>query len=124
MGHEGWRRLPPRAAHLFILIYNLLGYIGAILKELTHYIHLTINILSEIIIYIFSHDISSCCIYMISTKMRKTKQTYMKQWRSNLARLNKILQIYMLDNYKVVDYEVKKPSPHHNIIRRPYGYHK
>jgi hypothetical protein len=48
----------------------------------------------------------------------------MKQWRSNLARLNKILQIYMLDNYKVVDYGVKKPSPHHNIIRRPYGYHK
>jgi hypothetical protein len=74
MGHEGWRRLPPRAAHLFILIYTLSGYIGAILKEITHYIYLTIKILSEIIIYIFSHDISSCYIYMRSTKIIKTKK--------------------------------------------------
>jgi hypothetical protein len=49
---------------------------------------------------------------MRSTKIRKTKQKYMKQWRSNLARLNKKITDYMLDNYKVVDYEVKKPSPH------------
>jgi hypothetical protein len=29
----------------------------------------------------------------------------------------------MLDNYKVADYEVKKPSPHPNIARRPRGCH-
>jgi hypothetical protein len=124
MGHEGWKILQPRAAHLFILIYTLSGCIGAILREITYYIHLTINILSEIIIYISSHDISSCNIYMRSTKIIKTKQKYMKQWRSNLARLNKIIQDYMLDNYKVVDYGVKKPSPRPNITWRPYGYYK
>jgi hypothetical protein len=61
---------------------------------------------------------------MRSTKIRKTKQKYMKQWRSNLARLNKRIQDYMLGNYKAMDYEVKKPSPCPNITMRPYGYHK
>ncbi len=63
-------------------------------------------------------------IYMRSIKIIKTKQKYMKQWRSNLARLNRIIKEYMLDNYKVNDYEVKKPSHRSNITRRPYGYHK
>jgi hypothetical protein len=124
MGHEEWRILLPRAAHLFILIYTVYGCIGAIIREITKYICLMINILSEIIRYIFSHDISLCYIYIGSTKIRKTKQKYMKQWRSNLARLNKKITDYMLDNYKVVDYEVKKPSPHPNITIRPFGYHK
>ena len=48
----------------------------------------------------------------------------MKQWRSNLARLNKKITHYMLDNYKVIDYEVKKPSPRPNITRKPFGYHR
>jgi hypothetical protein len=48
----------------------------------------------------------------------------MKQWRSNLARSNIIIRDYMLDNYKVIDYEVKKPSLRPNITWRPYGYHK
>jgi hypothetical protein len=48
----------------------------------------------------------------------------MKQWRTNLARLNRIIKDYMLDNYKVIDYGVKKPSPHPEITRRPYGYHE
>jgi hypothetical protein len=30
----------------------------------------------------------------------------------------------MLDNYKVIDYEVRKPSQRSNITWRPYGYHK
>ncbi len=30
----------------------------------------------------------------------------------------------MPDNYRVIDYEVKKPSPHPEITRRSYGYHK
>ncbi len=47
----------------------------------------------------------------------------MKQWRSNLARLNKKIKEYMLDNYKVIDYEVRKPSQRSNITWRPYGYH-
>jgi hypothetical protein len=124
MGHEEWRILQPRAAHLFILIYTVYGCIAAIIREITKYICQIINILSEIIMYIFTHDISSCYIYMRSTKIRKTKQKYMKQWRSNLARLNKKITHYMLDNYKVVDYEVKKPSPRPNITRRPFGYHR
>ena len=60
---------------------------------------------------------------MRSIKIIKTKQKYMKQWRSNLARLNRIIKDYMLDTYKVIDYEVKKPSKRSNITRRPYGYH-
>ena len=48
----------------------------------------------------------------------------MKQWRSKLARLNRIIKEYMLDNYKVINYEIKKPSHRSNITRRPYGYHK
>ena len=48
----------------------------------------------------------------------------MKQWRSNLARLNKKIKDHMLDNYKVIDYEVRKPSQRSNITWRPYGYHK
>ena len=94
MGHEEWRILQPRAAHLFILIYTVYGCIGAIIREITKYICLIINILTEIIRYIFTHDIRSCYIYMRSTKIRKTKQKYMKQWRSNLARLNKKITDY------------------------------
>jgi transposase InsO family protein len=48
----------------------------------------------------------------------------MKQCRTNLARLNRQIKEYMLDNYKVIDYEVRKPSPRPEITRRPYGYHK
>jgi hypothetical protein len=59
-----------------------------------------------------------------STKYKKNKTKYMKQWRTNLARLNRQIKDYMLDNYKVIDYEVRKPSPQPEITRRPYGYHK
>ena len=69
-------------------------------------------------------DINTCYIYMRSIKIIKTKQKYMKQWRSNLARLNKKIKDHMLDNYKVIDYEVRKPSQRSNITWRPYGYHK
>jgi hypothetical protein len=30
----------------------------------------------------------------------------------------------MLDNYKVIDYEVRMPSQRSNITWRPYGYHR
>jgi hypothetical protein len=85
---------------------------------------MTIKILCEISIYILTHDISSCYIYMSSIKIRKTKQKYMKQWRSHLARLNKLFKDYMLSNYKVIDYEIKKPSPRPCITWKPYGYYK
>ena len=71
-----------------------------------------------------SIDINTCYIYMRSIKIIKTKQKYMKQWRSNLARLNNKIKDHMLDNYKVIDYEVRKPSQRSNITWRPYGYHK
>jgi hypothetical protein len=57
-------------------------------------------------------------------KKIKTKQKYMKKWRSNLARINKKIKAYLLDNCKVIDYEVKKPSQRSNITWRHYGYHK
>jgi hypothetical protein len=87
-------------------------------------IYIILGIISEIISYILSIDINTCYIYMRSIKIIKTKQKYMKQWRSNLARLNRIIKEYMLDNYKVINYEIKKPSHRSNITRRPYGYHK
>ncbi len=83
-----------------------------------------LGIIMNLIKYIFTHDIRSCYIHITPRKMRKTKQKYMKQWRANLARLNKLKKEYMLNNYKVIDYEVKKPSPRPEISRRPYGYHK
>jgi hypothetical protein len=89
-----------------------------------NYIHIILEILKQIISYILSNNINTCYIYMRSIKIIKTKQKYMKQWRSNLARLNRIIKDYMLDNYKVIDYEVKKPSLRPNITWRPYGYHK
>ena len=64
-------------------------------------------------------DINTCYIYMRSIKIIKTKQKYMKQWRSNLARLNKIIKDHMLENYKVIDYEVRKPLQRSNITWRP-----
>jgi hypothetical protein len=39
-------------------------------------------------------------------------------------RLNKKIKAYMLETYKVMDYEVRKPSQRSNIIWRPYDYHK
>ena len=57
-------------------------------------------------------------------KNNKTKQKYMKQWRSNLARLNNKIKDHMLDNYKVIDYEyvtrgLRKTLP----ARQPYVNH-
>ncbi len=67
-----------------------------------------------------SIDINTCYIYMKSIKIIKTKQKYMKQWRSNLARLNMKIKDHMLDNYNMIDYEVRKPSLRSNITWRPY----
>jgi hypothetical protein len=124
MGLGVWKYIQPRAAHLYILIYTVQGYIWEILKGIINYILMFIGILSDIIIYILTQDIKSWHIHIITRKIIKTKQKYMKQWRTKLARLNRLIKDYMLDNYKVKDYEVKKPSPHPEITKRPYGYHK
>jgi len=49
----------------------------------------------------------------------------MKFWRSKLARLNQRFDTYIKENYKVVDYEVKNPSPRMSSLTwRPYGYYR
>ncbi len=42
-----------------------------------------------------SIDINTCYMYMRSIKKIKTKQKYMKQWRSNLARINKKIKSHV-----------------------------
>ena len=78
MGLEDWKHLPPRPAHLYILIYSVPTYIWNLLKEIMNYIYTIFKILQEIIIYIMSIDINTCYIYMRSIKIIKTKQKYMK----------------------------------------------
>jgi len=49
----------------------------------------------------------------------------MKFWRSKLARLNQRFGTCIKENYKVVDYEVKKPSPRMTHLKwKPYGYYR
>jgi hypothetical protein len=53
----------------------------------------------------------------------KSLKKYMKSWRSRLARLNDMFDTYIKENYKVVDYQIKKPSMRkHDLTWRPYGY--
>ena len=54
---------------------------------------------------------------------QKSLKRYMKYWRSKLARLNERFNNYIKQHYKVVDYEVKKPSQRiTEITWKPYGY--
>jgi hypothetical protein len=47
----------------------------------------------------------------------------MKFWRSKLARLNERFNNFIKQHYKVVDYEVKKPSQRITYLTwKPYGY--
>jgi hypothetical protein len=126
MGLGVWKYIQPRAARLDILAYMIYEQIRETLKGIISYIYIMIGIIINSIRYIFSHDIKSCYLHFAITprKIRKQKQKYMKQWRTNLARLNRLINDYMLDNYNVIDYEVKKSSPRPKITRRPYGYHK
>ena len=56
---------------------------------------------------------------------QKSLKKYMKCWRSTLARLNNKFDTYIKENYKVVDYEVKKPSHRERILTwKPYGYYR
>jgi len=49
----------------------------------------------------------------------------MKFWKSRLARLNNMVDSYIKENFKVVDYHVKTQSMReHNLSWRPYGYYK
>ena len=112
MGLGVWKYIQPRAAHLYILIYNVYEYLRESLKGLISYIYIIIGIIINIFRYIFTHDIRSCYIHITPQNIRKTKQKYMKQWRTNLARLNQQIKDYMLDNYKVIDY---KSGSHHFV---------
>jgi hypothetical protein len=56
---------------------------------------------------------------------QKSLKRYMKYWRSKLAHLNEKFSSYIKDHYKVVDYEVKKPSLRvTDLTWRPYGYYR
>jgi len=64
-------------------------------------------------------------IYNSKYFRKKILHKFLKYWRSRLARLNKKFDTYIKENYKVVDYAVKKPSiRERNLTRMPYGYHK
>ena len=50
---------------------------------------------------------------------------YLRQWKYHLARLNDIIDIYFKENYKVVDYHIKKPNMRlKDLTRVPFGYYK
>jgi hypothetical protein len=56
---------------------------------------------------------------------QKSLRKYMKFWRSTLARLNSKFDSYIKENYKVVDYGVRRPScRERSLTRRPYGYYR
>jgi len=64
-------------------------------------------------------------IYKNKHTRQKSLKKYMKFWRSKLARLNQRFDTYIKENYKVVDYEVKKPLPRmSNLTWKPYGYYR
>ncbi len=44
-----WKYIQPHAAHLYILIYSVQGYIWEMLKGIINYIYMIIGILSDII---------------------------------------------------------------------------
>jgi hypothetical protein len=49
-------------------------------------------------------------MYQNKHTRQKSLRRYMNFWRSKLARLNGKFNNYIKEYYKVVDYEVKKPS--------------
>ncbi len=56
---------------------------------------------------------------------QKSLKRYMKFWRSKLACLNEKFSNYIKNHYKVVDYEVKKPSLRvTDLTWRPDGYYR
>ncbi len=57
-------------------------------------------------------------------KNNKNKTKIHETAENRLARLNRITKDYKLDHYKVIDYEVMKPSPRFDITWTPYRYHK
>jgi hypothetical protein len=62
-------------------------------------------------------------MYQNKHTRQKSLRRYMKFWRSKLARLNEKFNNYIKQHYKVVDYEVKKPSQRITCITwNPYGY--
>jgi hypothetical protein len=62
-------------------------------------------------------------MYRNKRTRQKSLRRYMKYWRYKLARLNEKFNNYIKQQYKVVDYEVKKPSQRMtDITWRPYGY--
>jgi len=64
-------------------------------------------------------------MYKNKNTRQKRLRKYMKFWRSKLARLNQRFGTCIKENYKVVDYEVKKPSPRMTHLKwKPYGYYR
>jgi hypothetical protein len=64
-------------------------------------------------------------MYINKHTRQKSLKKYMKSWRSRLARLNDMFDTYIKENYKVVEYQVKKPSMREpDLTWRPYGYYK
>jgi hypothetical protein len=59
-------------------------------------------------------------MYQSKHTRQKSLKRYMKYWRSKLARLNERFNSDIKQHYKVVDYEVKKPSQRMTYLT--YGY--
>jgi hypothetical protein len=62
-------------------------------------------------------------MYQSKHTRQKILKRYMKYWRFKLERLNEKFNNYIKQHYKVVDYEVKKPSQRMTYLTWiPYGY--
>jgi len=62
-------------------------------------------------------------MYRSKHPRQKSLKRYMKYWRFKLERLNEKFNNYIKQHYKVVDYEVKKPSQRITYLTwKPYGY--
>ena len=71
MGLGVWKYIQPRAAHLYILIYNVYEYLRESLKGIIRYIYIIIGIIINIFRYIFTHDIRSCYIHITPQNIRE-----------------------------------------------------
>jgi hypothetical protein len=63
MGLGVWKYIQPYAAQLYILFYMVYEHLRESLKRKISYIYIMIEIIINIIRYIFSHDIGSCYIH-------------------------------------------------------------
>jgi hypothetical protein len=99
-------------------------YLTSILAHINHIIYILTIIYQTIIRCVITQALQTYHMHL-NYKSMPTLRKYLRQWKYHLARLNDIIDIYFKENYKVVDYQIKKPNMRlRDLPRVPFGYHK